>query len=70
VDVILRRVGRIIGGPLHHRERTALEGDEIEEPASVIERDAVLNLDDACRARAIFEHAFFDLHRAVGRTDE
>ena len=42
MDVILRRVGGIVGGPLHHRKRAALERDQVEEPATMLERDAML----------------------------
>jgi len=70
VDVVLRSVGGIIRCPLHHGQRTALERHQIEEATAVLERDAVLNLDQAGGTCAILEDALLHLHRSIRWPDQ
>jgi hypothetical protein len=70
VDVILGCVRGIVGGPLHHGERAALEGNEVEESATMLERDAMLNLDQMSGSCAVFEDPLLDLYWSVRRADQ
>jgi len=55
---------------LQHRERTALERHQVEEPATVLERDPMLHFDQPGGSGPILEHALFDLHRPVRWADQ
>jgi hypothetical protein len=55
---------------LQHRESAALERHQIEEPATVLERNPVLHFDQARGSSPIFEHALFDLHWPIRRADQ
>jgi hypothetical protein len=70
VNVVLRRVGRIVRRPVHHRESAALERHEIEEAAALFEGETVLHLDQPSGSRPVFENTLLDLHRPVRRTDQ
>jgi hypothetical protein len=65
VNVILRRIGRIIGCPVHHRQGAALKRHQIEEAAALLEGEPMLYLDQPSGSLTIFEHSFFDLHRSI-----
>jgi hypothetical protein len=70
MDVVLRCVRGITGSPLQHRERAALERHQVEEPATVLERNPVLHFDQAGGSGPIFEHALFNLNRPIRWADQ
>jgi hypothetical protein len=65
VDVILGRVRGIARGPLQHRECATLKRHQIEEAATVLESNSMLDFDQTGRSAPVFEHPLFDLHRPI-----
>jgi hypothetical protein len=70
VNVILRGIRWIVCSPLDHGQGATLKGHQIEEAAVVLERDAMLNLDQTSGSPPIFEDTLFDWCRAIGGADE